>query len=279
MDNPQEITNLRSLFEQICQSLNGEERSDFQSMYSWRFESAAWGWKPKIERMSASEIDRRGEVMNGPVFTSAEYEWPEANGFPMVPVIQLNLSNCARLGEVELGDGFVQVWVGHQLFDGRDALIRVLPNELVKNGVLSPIPSIKSSIHALVSPDWATYEDESAQQIVGYNEKRFTIDLGSPIKDNFARLTKDQTVQVNVKDFDKLSKSLKEKFALNYCHLFGTFEAVQYSGRERSTPLFCFEGDYDTELGTDWGDGGNAQLFYIKNDDESISFAFDWSNF
>lgn len=279
MNIPEAIQNLHSVFDQICSKLNDEEKSDLQDMYAWRFESAACAWKPKVERMTANEIDRRSEVMNGPVFTSAEYEWPEANAFPMVPIIQLDLANCSLLGGVELGDGILQVWVGHQLFDGKSALIRVLPIDLVRNGVMTGVPSFASSIRALVSPDWATYEDDSAQQIVGYSDTKFTIDLGQPIKDNFAKLAKNQLVSAKVKEFDKLSKSLKNQFSPNYSHLFGTFAEIQYSGRERSSPLFCFEGDYDTELGTDWGDGGNAQLFFQKNGDGSISFEFDWSTF
>lgn len=54
-----------------------------------------------------------------------------------------------------------------------------------------------------------------------------------------------------------------------YPCLFGTFNAIQYSAEERGLPVICFE-----SIGMrEWGDGGNAQVFYSKES----GFYFDWS--
>lgn len=54
-----------------------------------------------------------------------------------------------------------------------------------------------------------------------------------------------------------------------YPCLFGTFEEIQYRALDCDTPFLCFE-----SIGLrDWGDGGNAQVFYS----EDGGFSFDWS--
>lgn len=54
-----------------------------------------------------------------------------------------------------------------------------------------------------------------------------------------------------------------------YPCLFGTFDVIQYSATERDEPIVCFE-----SVGLrEWGDGGNAQVFYSRE----TGFYFDWS--
>ncbi|PUE08778.1 hypothetical protein B9Z51_07495 [Limnohabitans sp. T6-5] len=49
----------------------------------------------------------------------------------------------------------------------------------------------------------------------------------------------------------------------------GTFHHIQYAADDRDPPLLCFE-----SIGLrEWGDGGNAQVFYSKEK----GFSFDWS--
>lgn len=49
----------------------------------------------------------------------------------------------------------------------------------------------------------------------------------------------------------------------------GTFHHIQYAADDRDPALLCFE-----SIGLrDWGDGGNAQVFYSKEK----GFSFDWS--
>lgn len=54
-----------------------------------------------------------------------------------------------------------------------------------------------------------------------------------------------------------------------YPCMLGTFESIQYCAADRDVPLVCFEAIGQRE----WGDGGNAQVFYSKEN----GFSFDWS--
>lgn len=56
-----------------------------------------------------------------------------------------------------------------------------------------------------------------------------------------------------------------------YPCLLGTFAEIQYQAIDRDTPLICIESIDMRE----WGDGGNAQVFYSKES----GFSFDWSCF
>lgn len=54
-----------------------------------------------------------------------------------------------------------------------------------------------------------------------------------------------------------------------YPCLLGTFHHIQYAAADKDPPLLCFE-----SIGLrEWGDGGNAQVFYSKEK----GFSFDWS--
>ncbi|MFC7409485.1 helicase associated domain-containing protein [Hydrogenophaga atypica] len=56
-----------------------------------------------------------------------------------------------------------------------------------------------------------------------------------------------------------------------YPCLLGTFQEIQYRAADMSAPFVCFEA-----IGLrEWGDGGNAQVFYSKES----GFSFDWSCF
>lgn len=56
-----------------------------------------------------------------------------------------------------------------------------------------------------------------------------------------------------------------------YPCLFGTFQEIQYSATDNDDPFICLEA-----IGLrDWGDGGNAQVFYSNE----RGFRFDWSCF
>lgn len=56
-----------------------------------------------------------------------------------------------------------------------------------------------------------------------------------------------------------------------YPCLLGTFQEIQYRAADKGAPLICFEAIGMRE----WGDGGNAQVFYSKEE----GFSFEWSCF
>lgn len=57
----------------------------------------------------------------------------------------------------------------------------------------------------------------------------------------------------------------------SYPCLLGTFQEIQYRAADKVAPLICFEAIGMRE----WGDGGNAQVFYSKEE----GFSFEWSCF
>lgn len=280
VDQPEELTNLQQLYEEIREAINAEFLDDLDSYFSDRLKTGAWAFDPKLKEMPPEQIDRCGEVLYGPVFSCKEYEWPEHNGFPMSPIIQLDLEKCSQLGGIDLGSGLLQLWIGHRQHL-EDALIRVIPLEFVNEANLTSIPTFDPEITTSVPVDWALEEDDRIydmpmpRQITGYKPKRFTSQLGHGIKDELTikDLTSDKMILDKIKDFDKIIKTIEKKWSPSNCHLFGTFYPIQYEASWRDTPLFCFDDDY----GLEWGDPGNAQLFFKRNEKGELGFSFSWS--
>jgi hypothetical protein len=292
---PEAYLQLKTMFERICKNLRQEsvdnqdstrEKLDFIEDFKSGFESGAWSWKPIVEEMGDDKIDRLGEVIMGPIYSSQDYPWPEASGFPMAPLIQLDLKKASHLGNLELGDGLLQVWMPHKAVT-TPLFIRVVPREAVKVSLLTPIIPIPDSLIPLQTKG-ETWNDElerfipnQALQITGYKAPRFTFQIEHLIQDNYPakRLSSVGDTQLLIKEFDKKLKPLIKKGPKSFypgdCHLFGTFLRVQYAAREVPKPIFCFESE---EFGLMWGVGGNAQLFYEFNSDGRPNFSFDWSN-
>jgi len=136
---PESFLELKLMFEMICKNLYEEssadqslsrESIDFIKDFQAGFESGTWSWRPLVEEVADDKVDRLGEVIMGPMFSSQEYPWPEESGFPMAPLIQLDLRNESQLGGVELGDGLLQVWMPHKAVT-TPLFIRMVPREFV----------------------------------------------------------------------------------------------------------------------------------------------------
>lgn len=244
-------------------------------------EACAWAWDPVLKKVSAKAIDRCSDVLHGPIYTCDGYEWPEHNSFPMAPLIQLDLDHCRELSGINLGSGLLQVWIGHKQ-SIEASMVRIIPKNFVSKDRLLPIPNIDPMLNFMIPPDWRIdlkedCEDmKSALQISGYKRKRFTSQLYKGIQEEYGKarnLTSVEIISDKIKEFDTTLESNKRKWSPSNSHLFGTFDPIQYSANERDTPLFCFEADY----GFDWGDGGNAQLFFRKDEAGNVSYYMDWS--
>lgn len=292
---PVAFDELKQMFEKIIEHLNAESAddqskdrglSDFNEDFTQGFESGAWSWRPITKEVADDQVDRLGEVIMGPLYSCQDFPWPEASGFPMAPLIQLDLHKASEIGGVSLGDGLLQVWMPHEVVS-TPLFIRVVPKAFVDVSKLTPAVVIPEEMSPLQIRDtvWNDAQEEfvprQAFQITGYEPKRFTCQMAHPIQDNYPlkTLTDVPETQKLIKDFDKKLKPLLKKglkgFHPGGCHLFGTFARVQYSANEVPQPLFCFDSD---DLGFMWGDGGNAQLFYEIDNDGQVRFTFDWSN-
>ncbi len=284
---PLKFLQLQELFELIVEGVNEAYREDLRSAYDQRFKSGAWAWDPIAKPVPYNKIDRLGEVIMGPVYTCNEYEWPESDGYPMAPLIQLDLNKSGIIGGVDLGDGMLQVWMPHNAIAPEDQLVRVIPKEFVKFENITPILSIPKEMKPLQMRE-DVWDDEAADlaeapayQITGYAKKRFTIQLKHTIQDNFKinNLTSDKVLEARIKKFDESLTSLMKEgrkgcLPSNW-HLFGTFYDIQYTAEQRPVPLFCFDGE---EFGCNWVDR-SAQLFYYVKADGRVLFSFDWSCF
>lgn len=293
-DHPPAFKKLMDIYDAICVALDTEppedrgvasERVSLLRELRQGFESGTWCWEPQTTAMADDRIDRLGEVIMGPIYTCEEYPWPVHDGFPMTPLIQLDLRKVSEIGSVPLGDGLLQVWMPHKAIS-TPQFIRVVPRLAVDPVNLTAIVEIPDAAHPLQrrGEDWS-YElnkfiPARAIQITGYSPKRFTMQMEHLIQENYKieHLTDCRETALLFKEFDKRLKPLLKRGAKGYdpatCHLFGTFSKIQYSANERPPPLFCFESD---ELGLMWGDGGNAQLFYKLDSNGQPTFSFDWS--
>lgn len=292
---PRAFVELKQMFEQITERLHAEaaddeskdrSRSDFIEDFTQGFDSAAWSWRPITQAVTDHQVDRCGEVIMGPLYSCQEFPWPEASGFPMAPLIQLDLKKASEIGGVPLGDGLLQVWMPHDV-NSSSLFVRVVPRACVEVSQLTPVVMVPEEMSPLQVRDtvWSDEQEEFVHgpsfQITGYEPQRFTCQIAHPIQDNHPvkTLTDAPEIQALIKDFDKKLKPLIKKgpkgFNPGDGHLFGTFTRVQYAASDMPKPLFCFESD---DLGFMWGDGGNAQLFYEFGPDGQVAFTFNWSN-
>lgn len=242
--------------------------------------SATWCFEPITKTVNDEDTNRLGEVVMGPIFTSIDYSWPISEGFPMAPLIQLDLQKASEMGSVPLGDGLLQVWMPHK---STKPYIRVVPRSEVVLTNLSDILDIPDEMQPLQKryPQWneklKKYESAPAYQIVGYSSKRFTMQIHHLIRENYEinGLTKNKLIVERVKDLDEhlkpLIKSGPRGFNPDTTHLFGTFRECNYAANEKPNPLFCFEEDF----GCIWGsEGGNAQIFYEFDELGNVVFTF-----
>lgn len=290
---PLAFEQLKQTFELICENLNKEsdpsnerDRSDFITDFQAGFSSGTWSWRPVTEEVADDKVDRLGEVIMGPIYTCQEYPWPEASGFPMAPLIQLDLRRSSEIGGVQLGDGLLQVWMPHEAVS-TPLFIRVVPREFVDVLKLAPAIEIPEDMSPLqkIAEVWNGELEEfvpgQSFQIKGYQAGRFTCQIEHSIRDNYPAnaLSDNIETQALIKDFYKKLTPLLKKGAKGFhpgdCHLFGTFVRLQYSAGDVPKPIFCFESE---DLGFMWGDSGNAQLFYEIGSDGKVSFSFDWAN-
>jgi hypothetical protein len=143
--------------------------------------------------------------------------------------------------------------------------------------------------------DWSTWSqlgDEYADkfgndviacmQITGFEEARLYCDITHDQKSAVNTLDKlRRKLEKTARDSDKalipllantcraFDQWLKCCGDLAYPCLLGTFQEIQYRAADKDDPFICFE-----SLGLrEWGDGGNAQVFFS----ERHGFSFEWS--
>ncbi len=120
---------------------------------------------------AGEEVDRRGAIFSGPLFTSAEHPWPFHDGLWLEPVLQVELSWLGRLRGVPLGEGWLQLWMEED-----SALTRIVPVADIP-APLAPVPSLDAQ--AYVRRLRVTWEPgrpgwlEDGRCIIGFDEPFF----------------------------------------------------------------------------------------------------------
>lgn len=245
-----------------------------------RLDTAAWAWEPEIQPMNPADLDRTVESLRSPVFSSEKHPWPQADGSPALPVLQVDLARASLKGGVELGNGLLQMFVPLTDSLGRNPLFRVIPLVDVVASELTPVPTFQRIKMPFVAMDWACSEfdeddeDTHALQIVSYKPAKFMVQsLGSLIDLVDIGNAEHSALRKRIKAFDTLIKKSSAKWSASGVHLFGTFPSIQYKASERPSPLFCLQSEV---WGFNFGDG-NGQLFFDLSRQGVARFSFDWS--
>lgn len=279
---PAEFKRLVLLWQDIKVGFFGAEDSSDTARYESGLRTAAWAWVPELQAVAPGEVDRKGDMLLGPLFCSTENPWPDDDGQPMIPLLQIDLANASRLGGVDLGSGLLQVFcpvkdkLGQRIYD------RIIERESLTSEALIDAPSFSDEIKGFASVAWSQKNSSDRSlyggdcfQITGYAEKRFTLWMPTPISDEHDLAEVGADLRAKIQEFDEIISRNSDAWSPGGFHLFGTFFPIQYYPAERDSVLFTLE----SEHGFNFGDG-QAQIFYkfYKDHPEwGAGFSFEWS--
>lgn len=281
---PAEFNRLLALWKDIKAGFFDSRSAKDSKSYEDGLATASWAWVPDFRKVAPNEVNRKGDLLLGPLFCSAEDPWPEEDGEPMIPLLQIDLKNASNLGGVDLGTGMLQVFCRQQDQQGQDIYTRVIERDSLANQELTEAPTFSDEIGGFASLAWAQVDSNDRRsyggeclQITGYTEKKFTLWMPSAIADEFGLSKVDAVLKAKIDEFDKIISDNSDAWRPNGFHLFGTFSPIQYYPGERDKVLFTLE----SEHGFNFGDG-QAQIFYSFHKDHpewGAFFMFEWSCF
>jgi len=236
--------------------------------------TGAWAWDLVLEHKTPSEIDRLGEVLLGPVYTSHIHTWPEIDGVPLTPLLQLDLDRASSSAGVALGSGLLQAFVRADDRLGESVFFRTIERCDVEREKLHPIPSFGTNLNGLASIEWAdpAAASPSCVQVTGIEGPRFTCCSISELSELFDLKALDEVSRTKAGRFQEIVCQKRDQWSPGGFHLFGTFYPIQYSQADRDWPLLCLESEY----GFNFGDG-QAQVFFSLTESGETVFYFDWS--
>lgn len=274
-DPPAEFKELLELWKDIKSFVGPESESDAQC-FDNALNTGSWACDPVFERCHPNKIDRLGEILLGPVFSSAKHPWPEDDGVPLIPLLQLDLDKASKIGGISLGGGLLQAFVSIHDTLGQSIHIRTIDRADVTAEALLPVPPINVEGRTFASVDWSkpTLDADEAPclQITDYEPQRFSFSGVSALSERFAFQKFSPGQQTKMRRFDEILESKLSDWAGGGFHLLGTFDPIQYKQEDRSWPLFCLESDH----GFNFGDG-QGQVFFDTGESGGVFFYFDWS--
>lgn len=281
-DFPADFNRLVFLWKDIKAGFFDAKDPSEAERYEMGLASAAWAWVPDFQELLPGEVNRRGDMLLGPFFCSADNPWPDDDGQPMIPLAQINLDNASSIGRVDLGTGLLQVFCRVNDRRGQATYERVIDRESVISQDLTEPANFSDDISGFASLAWAqegssdrSSYGEKCLQITGYTEKKFTLWMPSPIADEHDLSTADAALKAKIVEFDQIIAKNSDDWSPGGFHLFGTFYPIQYYPAERDKVLFTLESNH----GFNFGDG-QAQIFYKLYEDDperGAYFCFEWS--
>lgn len=248
--------------------------------------SFRWLYPLVLKQVPVEKFKRVEPALSGPLYTSAEFPWPEVSGLLREPVAQFYLQDVGAMIGTDLGEGLLQLWVGP---GHADHLIRTIPTNLVDPSLVTPVPQrisneYFSSSHQQqrfsvgASGTWPKEDANGLRRVwlidgVGPKimswSKCLTADNDDPELEDLLESVEFE----EYRDFIDLLPSNSLATDESDHHFFGNFDPIQYSVEEMPPTLLALE-SADPFY---WGDHGNAQIFYEISRDSRPSFRFRWS--
>lgn len=279
---PAEFNRLVELWKDIKTKFFDSSSAKDAKRYEEGLATASLAWVPDFQKVAPNEVDRKGELLLGPLFCSVENPWPDDDGVPMIPLAQIDLDNASSLGGVDLGTGLLQVFCPQEDKQGQQVYTRKIDRESVAKQELTDAPTFSDDTSGFASLAWAQEESQDRRiyggeclQITGYTEKKFTLAMPSPISDEHNLSKVDAELRAKIEEFDKIVSDNSDAWSPGGFHLFGTFYPIQYYPADRDKVLFTLE----SQDGFNFGDG-QAQIFFKFYEDEpewGAVFTFEWS--
>ncbi len=246
------------------------------------FKSASWSWTPDLREVDSKNVDRRKDMLLGPLFSSTNSPWPIDDKGPMIPLAQFDLGNASKILGEDLGCGLIQIFCPQGDSRGQNIFIREVEAEIVRSDLMIAPPLFSDDVNGFASVGWAQGSSSKDRriyggkclQIEGYEKKQFNLWLPCAISDEYIIDTCDEELKSIITDFDEIYKKNEDKWSCGGFHLFGSFYPIQYYHADRDRVFFTFE----SEFGFRFGDG-QAQVFFYIHKEYGPIFSFDWSCF
>lgn len=233
-------------------------------------------WPLITEVKQAGDIDRRGSLIGGPLYTSRDHAWPVHNSIYATPIIQISLDELSWLSGFPLGDGVLQLWA-HS--NGTRLEIRLLgPDDIFEEPDEPPYLlcdynyASDLEYNSRARPRWIA---EGALQIISYGEIKFAVpyyQIGNLLDDMVDSLSGSgqQRIAARLKRLDRNKPFLQDNDGV---FAFGTFDRWTYGPDECPPALLCLGGG----LPFWFSENGNLQIFFAFDASGEAHFSAAWS--
>lgn len=253
----------------MIDSLRTDENSTYLgSIFDLRSRMAL-AWPLELSEPSP-RVDRRSQILFGPLFTSESLPWPIAAERFLQPILQIDALRINALAEGILSDEIIQIWGTAQ-----GGVIRTVPRDEVATAKLSGIPSMETSAyHQLIftpleeEPIWLS----CAREIIGYGDP--FIDYDQSALEYEIDNALEHLANSGIRDKLLVIKEHLKGVAPRFVHrAFGMITgSMGLDPRDYPAPIITIE--EDRYIG--WGDGGSAHLC-CDGRANSSDLSFVWS--